>query len=208
MNAARGLIMAGRPDIEPRNARVLNVDESDHVARLEMLLMQAEEAINLVRRLLRDVIKDEMGSGCIPRPRSAAPAEMLPFVRTEKFRQIAGAVDLGAEAADARNWEFVTRALVRDRFGSVGHVGAGVLVRLLCAPGDFVSGDDLARAAGVRSSSSRVVKVYICRLRTALSEIGLSPTSIETGRRSYRLHEDAATAILTSLRDYTGRSRN
>lgn len=97
------------------------------------------------------------------------------------------------------NWEELMRMHVRERFAMIGNVGAGVFLRLLRSPGDFVSQTELARAAGVRSGSLRVIKVYICALRKGLASYGLPPRLIETGRRSYRLNAEAVPAVVELL---------
>jgi DNA-binding winged helix-turn-helix (wHTH) protein len=194
--------MAGLNSPTSRGVPSPSIDEAGgRLAHLELLLKQTEEAINLVRRMLREMVQDEKGGDHLPFAADRTRHELasLPFFRSEQFSRLVGHAGFDGEIADPLNWEVVTRTLIRDRLGSVGHVGAGVLMRLLCAPGEFVSGDDLARAAGVRSSSNRVVKVYICRLRVALTEFGLPPATIETGRRSYRLQAEAVRIILDSL---------
>jgi len=174
-------------------------DEADRLVHIDQLLAQMQEAIRLMRSLLRDLADDETGGAF------GMPGMTEPFPASLSHQD--GAVDpnFPAEArfvggrGEAMNRELLTRRLIRDRFASIGHVGAGVLIRLLCTPGEFVSCDDLARSAGVRSASNRVVKVYICRLRSALGKFGLPSETIETGRRSYRLQNAAVPRIMASL---------
>lgn len=91
------------------------------------------------------------------------------------------------------------RKRIHMRLGSAGRIGAGILLRFLEQPGEFISHDELARSAGMRSRSSNAIKVYVCYLRNALEEHGYSSTMIETGRRSYALRADALPDIMEFL---------
>lgn len=97
------------------------------------------------------------------------------------------------------SWEEIVRMRIRERFYALGNVGAGVFLRLLRTPGEFVSQAELAQAAGVRSASLRVIKVYICQLRAGLTHHGLKSDMIQTGRHSYRLKADAVPDIVKVL---------
>ncbi|OYW88178.1 MAG: hypothetical protein B7Z20_03190, partial [Sphingobium sp. 32-64-5] len=46
------------------------------------------------------------------------------------------------------------RRSIQAHFSSTGRIGAGILLRLLQEPGEFVSHTELASAAGMRSPSS------------------------------------------------------
>ncbi|BAK65823.1 hypothetical protein SLG_11480 [Sphingobium sp. SYK-6] len=77
----------------------------------------------------------------------------------------------------------------------VGLACARVLLRLMEEPGRSVPVRELGAAAGTRSSSTSVVKVYVCRLRSALARQGISPAVIETVSRSYRLRPDGLVSL-------------
>lgn len=177
-------------------------NERDRLGQLDLLLRQIEEAVQLVRTLLPDVA----GSAADPfaeQTRRIAPGaqnkdrpdESAP----DRHADVSPLSFIGGSVGQGVNRELLARRLIRDRFGSIGHVGAGVLMRLLSAPGQFVSREDLAESAGVRSRSNRVIKVYICRLRSALAEAGLPASAIETGRLAYRLKASAAPKIIASI---------
>lgn len=84
-------------------------------------------------------------------------------------------------------------------FNIEGWGAAGVLACLLRYPGQYISHVNLARSAGVQSTSSGVIRVYICQLRSTLEGNGLSGETIETGRRSYRIVRSAAFEIINAL---------
>lgn len=92
-----------------------------------------------------------------------------------------------------------SRRRIHMRLGSAGRIGAEILLRLLEQPGEFISHEELAKSAGLRSPSSNAIKVYICYLRNALEEHGYSPMMIETGRRSYALSADALPDVMEFL---------
>ena len=83
------------------------------------------------------------------------------------------------------------------KLGLIGPACARVFLRLIEEPDQLVPIAELARAAGIRSASNRVIKVYICRLRRALAARHIPGTAIETGPRGYSLRS----ALCPGLRD-------
>ena len=73
------------------------------------------------------------------------------------------------------------------KLGLIGPACARLFLRLIEEPDQLVPVAELARAAGIRSASNRVIKVYICRLRQALAARNIPATAIETGLRGYSL---------------------
>ena len=169
--------------------------QPDHRDKVDQLLGQIQDALQAVRSLLRDI---DLAPGPSAMTRGQGGGDH-PGSQSFSSRRASSEIFMAGPGADTMNWEMVTRAFLREQFASVGHVGAGVLMRLMCSPGEFVPVEDLAYAAGVRSSSNRVIKVYICRLRNALAQQGLPAEAIETGRRSYRLQEDGAAELMKAL---------
>lgn len=83
------------------------------------------------------------------------------------------------------------------RLGLIGHACARVFLRLVEEPDQLVPLAELAQAAGIRSASNRVIKVYICRLRQALVARQIPAAAIETGLRGYSLRS----ALCPGMRD-------
>ncbi|MBN8829112.1 MAG: helix-turn-helix domain-containing protein [Sphingomonadales bacterium] len=174
---------------------------------IDQLLGLIHEATLMLKGLL---IEAEGLAGHAPPPvmgPETAPSRRMTLVSEDgeggphMLALLFGGQDAGRGEANLADWERSARTYIRKRFASIGHVGAGVFLRLLRTPGEFVSQDELMRAAGVKSGSRRVIKVYICRLRCALAKHDLPAESIETGWRSYRVHSDAVPGILRWLRD-------
>lgn len=80
-----------------------------------------------------------------------------------------------------------------------GWVAAGVFACLLRHPGQYIAHDSMAKAVGVQSTSSRVIRVYVCQLRASIEARGMSGDSIETGRGSYRIVRSAAFEIINAI---------
>jgi len=89
--------------------------------------------------------------------------------------------------------------LVNVRLRLAGTACARILLRLMAQPGQMVSIEKLTRAAGIKSSSSKVIKVYICRLRGAFDAKGIAGSAIETGSRSYGLRAGMLPVLLLLL---------
>lgn len=87
------------------------------------------------------------------------------------------------------------------RLGLIGPACARVFLRLIEEPDQFISLAELARAAGIRSASNRVIKVYICRLRQALAVRNIPAAAIETGLRGYSLRSALCPGIGELLLD-------
>ncbi|MCW2406834.1 hypothetical protein M2336_003518 [Sphingobium sp. B1D7B] len=92
----------------------------------------------------------------------------------------------------------VLASLIRQRFDRVGRAGALVLMRLLKEPDRYVRKDVLAKAAGVKAPTSKVVRVYISHIRRGLAGHGITD-AISTERGSYRLNAVAVTEVLRLL---------
>ena len=71
------------------------------------------------------------------------------------------------------------------RLGLIGPACARVFLRMIEEPDQLVSIGELARAAGIRSASNRVIKVYIFRLRQALVARNIPSAAIETAPGGY-----------------------
>ncbi len=83
------------------------------------------------------------------------------------------------------------------KLGLIGPACARVFLRLVEEPDHLVPIAELARAAGIRSASNRVIKVYICRLRQALAVRHIPGSAIETGTKGYSLRS----GLFPGLRD-------
>ena len=73
------------------------------------------------------------------------------------------------------------------RLGLIGPACARVFLRMIEEPDQLVSLGELARAAGIRSASNRVIKVYIFRLRQALVARNIPGAAIETVPGGYSI---------------------
>jgi hypothetical protein len=181
-------------------------DPANRQEHIDQLLGLIHEATLMLRSLMNeaegvsDQAQQPAPSPENPLPRGGAPVPRV-VVGGQDMLALFGEHQAGAGDPDLAEWERGARSRVRERFASIGHVGAGVFLRLLRSPGEFVTQEELMRAAGVRSGSRRVIKVYICRLRHALAKHDMSPDAIETGWRSYRLHADAVPGLLRLLTD-------
>ena len=159
---------------------------SDLVAELRRhqaaaLLRHAAESIVAARRLLE------------PEPGSPEPLSADAIAGAASLACLAEAVEgcaasrpsvdlLCGTAVPAQLVEQLNRWLP-----TVGPAGVRILLRLMAAPDQLVDVGDLALAAGIKSNSTRVIKVYICRLRNALAAKGIPTSAIQTGRQSYGL---------------------
>ena len=73
------------------------------------------------------------------------------------------------------------------QLGLIGPACARVFLRLIEEPDQLVTIGELVRAAGIRSASNRVIKVYIFRLRQALVARNIPGAAIETGSGGYSI---------------------
>jgi len=183
----------------------LDAYRSERVERLFMLVAEAAITLNNV---LEEMARANAAEPAQPDVLAPWPPSEPPPVLLERREELDPGMTVVAAFAKenvrwgtgiSTSWEELARRRIRERFTSLGNVGAGVFLRLLATPGMFVSRNELAIAAGVKSESGGVIKVYICRLREALADHGLSSDFIETGRRSYRLQEEAVPGILRLL---------
>lgn len=156
-----------------------NFAEELRFRRAADLLRQAAEAIGAATRLL------EKGG-------RADFSETLMAWEGVAGEQGAASVRRAAAGHDA----LVER--LHLRLGLIGPACARVFLRLIEEPDEFIPLAELARAAGIRSASNRVIKVYICRLRQALAARNIPAAAIETGLRGYSLRS----ALCPSIRNF------
>ncbi|HWJ69177.1 MAG TPA: helix-turn-helix domain-containing protein [Sphingobium sp.] len=183
------------------------VRRADRWDEVNQLLGLIQEATSTLKALLGDGIADAGDHGR-PTPLSephgkpvsvldeafALPTDKALSALLERKMAVSGKA-----AALPPIWDEIVRLRIRERFPSLGQVGAGVLLRLLMSAGEFVSQDELAHAAGVKSGSRRVIKVYICRLRNGFADHNLPFDLIQTGRRSYGLRAEGLPDLLRLL---------
>ncbi|WP_242130238.1 helix-turn-helix domain-containing protein [Sphingobium sp. Sx8-8] len=175
--------------------------ESDQdLRRLEDSFRSIADSISVTRKLINEITKKETDrtklsqvkrgnemSGCSPLSLNEDKAD----VETALLTLFGGGRPTDPD-------DHLRRCLM-DYFDIEGWVAAGVLTSLLRHPGQFISHTGLAKAAGVQSRNVGVIRVYVCRLRSALEERGLAGESIETGRQSYRIVRSAAFEIMNAL---------
>ncbi|MEK9212828.1 hypothetical protein [Sphingomonas sp. 2378] len=155
---------------------------------LTTLIETGLEALATARALLNR-LDERPGPSLRPR-RSALPRSM--------FASNPPAVSKTIEQDRRRSAAMERLVALQPR---IGRNGAAVLLRLLDEPGVYVACEELVRAAAIRTTDIKAVKVYICHLRCALRMMGIPAHSIQTGRRSYRLAPDGAVAIRSLLGD-------
>lgn len=160
------------------------------LAQIETLLRSATEAVVTARELLQQVGQGASSPRPFANPDGDGTVDALAAFRREMIEP-----DAGSDAS----WERLLQERIHARFGRIGNVGSGVLLRLLREPGVFISQKELAEAAGVRSQRSDVVKVYVSHLRTAFARHGVSSDAIETGPKSYALRPSDVPIILDLL---------
>lgn len=132
------------------------------------LLQQAAEAISAARVLL------EKGG------RADFSATLMAWEAAAKGQGVTN-----VRRVAAGHDELVER--LHLRLGLIGPACARVFLRLIEEPDELVTIGELARAAGIRSASNRVIKVYICRLRQALATRNIPGAAIETGPGGYSI---------------------
>ena len=162
---------------------------ASELVHIEQLMRTAFEALSHAQTLLGARLDMRSEHPCQP------PAGQLPADSAD--------VDISFLRRKGNGSECTRPATIEGRIRRLAprasRGGAAILRNLLEQPGDFIDQRDLAKAAGVTSGSSHVVKVYICHLRKALEYHGFGASVIETGWKSYAIKADAVPSIFTFL---------
>jgi hypothetical protein len=167
-----------------------------HLTRLENALRTIADSIAVARKVMHEV---EVEITASVSGNGLADTEVP--VLEEDRREVDQAIARLVSADNLEDAEEEFRQLIMDYLDIDGWVAAGVLSSIIRLPGRFMSHTDIARAAGVQSDRSTVVRVYICQLRNSLVAKGYSSGAIETGRGAYRIVRSAAFEIVNALAD-------
>lgn len=97
------------------------------------------------------------------------------------------------------HWKVIARHRLKQRLVRGGDRVVTILLHLMERPGVSISQEELMHLIGVKSQSSKIIKVYICYLRQGLKSFGLSEDVIETTRGGYALRKDAFELLLNFL---------
>lgn len=164
------------------------------------LVQLAETSLARARILL----ERSSGSGPAQEPEACTPSDGGEEIPGSAFPRLADVLrphvhTLFGLSNFPLDWEPLIRRRLMMRAYRVGWVGAGVLLRLLDEPDIPVSVEELAAAAGARSTQPRLISVYVFHLRKALVAHGLPPEAIMSVRKHYMLRADAVPQIVVML---------
>lgn len=108
------------------------------------------------------------------------------------------AISRDSEVAD---WQIIARERLRKYMTRGGRRAAAMLFYMMERPGILISQDELMKVLGTKSPDAKIIKVYICHLRSTFKSLGWHEELIETGRRSYALRAEGFSRILELIQE-------
>lgn len=171
------------------------------LARLEESFRAIADSIAVSRKLMADIAEKEAGQAILGQVKSVHNMVLknTQFSMNEDKADVENALAALFNGVHPIDFDDHLRSRLADHFGIDGWTAAGVLACLLRYPGQYIPHEGLAKAAGVQSTRSGVIRVYVCQIRSSLEDKGLPGESIETGRGSYRIVRSAAFEIINAI---------